>query len=122
MSATSLLFAQSLSHFNSASDESDDDHLAICIIILLISVLEARAMKIRHRNINCLYLRWQDLLPNPREGTPWQVLWAGQLFGPEFSAWRSSIECRGDLVTNWGVGGDNVLVLCYSNGFADYEI
>ena len=43
------------------------------------------------------------------------------LFGPGISAWWSSIECRGDLVTNWG-GGDDVLVLCYSNGFVDHEI
>ena len=31
------------------------------------------------------------------------------------------LSAGGALVTNWG-GGDDALVLCYSNGFADYDI
>ena len=107
MSATSLLFAQSLSHFNSASDESDDDHV-ICIIILLIGVLEACATKVHHCNINCLYLCQQDLLPNPCEGTSWQVLWAGQddcafimTMGFDVATFQNILQGQGRFAERW---------------------
>ena len=104
----SLLFAQSLDHFNRTDDNSDEDHLAICIIIILIGVLEARGTKIRRRNINRLYLRRQNLLPNPREGTPWQVLWAGQddrafitTMGFDVATFRNILKGQGRFAERW---------------------
>ena len=108
MSAMSLLFAQSLSHFNPASDDSDEDHLVIGIIILLIGVLEARAMKIRHCNIKHLYLHQKDLLLNSHEGTPWQILWAGQddhafimTMGFDVATFQNILQGRGQFAERW---------------------
>lgn len=73
--STALLFTDSL---KDANDVNDDDVLPVTLALIIISILKARATRVCRRNVNRLYLRRQDLLPNSRIGTPWEVLWSGQ--------------------------------------------
>lgn len=71
MTSYQSLFTDSLNHLNAIDD--DDEATSLCLVIFLLGIVEARATRVRRRNVNRLYLRRQDLLPNPRIGTPWQL-------------------------------------------------
>jgi hypothetical protein len=60
-------------------EDDDDDDLLIATVTVaacLIGFLEVNESIVRRRRSRRLYLTWPELLPNPRVGTPWQILWA----------------------------------------------
>jgi hypothetical protein len=62
-------------------DDDDDEDLFIVtatVAACLIGFLEVNESKVRRRRSRRLYLTRPELLPNPRVGTPWQILWASQ--------------------------------------------
>jgi hypothetical protein len=63
-------------------DEEEIDELRrqalLCAAIVGHGILESRRIKADHRRISQHYLTCPDLLPNPREGTPWQRLYASR--------------------------------------------
>jgi hypothetical protein len=58
------LFTESLNHLSIIDD--DDEALGLCLVIILFGIVEAHTTRVRRHNVNRLYLRRQDLLPNPR--------------------------------------------------------
>jgi hypothetical protein len=106
--SAALRFA-SLNHLND-DDNEDEDMFATVLVIILLHILEGRATRIQRRNANRLYLRRQDLLPNPRTGTPWQVLWSGQndrafitTMGFNVATFRHILEGPGHFADRWEV-------------------
>jgi hypothetical protein len=58
-------------------NKEDDKHLflqAALASVLFLGINDAHFMKIYCHNPNQLYLCCHDLLPNPRLGTPWQII------------------------------------------------
>jgi hypothetical protein len=59
-------------------EDEDDAVVAAFFLAVLASILSAREARNERRQPHRLYLRWGELLPNPRVGTPWQRLWDSQ--------------------------------------------
>ena len=100
------LFTESLNHLNIV--DNDDEALGLCLVIILFGIVTARATRVRRRNINRLYLRRQDLLPNPRIGTPWQVLYAARndrafitTMGFDVETFHHLLEGQGGFAERW---------------------
>jgi hypothetical protein len=62
-------------------EQDDDDELLMvgaAAATVIIGILENHHEKVRRRRPHRLYLTRPELLPNPRIGTPWQMLWNSQ--------------------------------------------
>jgi hypothetical protein len=70
------LFSSS-SDSDSSSSSEDDDVIAV-FGILALGVLEAEELRRQRRAVTRHYLTRPQLLPNPRIGTPWQILHLSQ--------------------------------------------
>ena len=76
-------------------EEEDDTAAAALFAIITTSILEAREARNEQRQRHRLYLCRQELIPDPRAGTPWQRLWESQND-------RAFITMMGfDVVTFW---------------------
>ncbi|KAG6915497.1 hypothetical protein DXG01_011199 [Tephrocybe rancida] len=68
--------------YNLIDNAEEEDELllmqAAVFLVILIGIEEVHQDRIRHCHHHRLYLRCAELLPNPRAGTPWQILWASQ--------------------------------------------
>ncbi|KAI0048880.1 hypothetical protein FA95DRAFT_1539072 [Auriscalpium vulgare] len=61
------------------SEDSEDDELAVIAAgVVVFGVLEADQRRRERRRLHRTYLTRPELLPNPRESTPWQVLYASR--------------------------------------------
>ena len=59
------------------SNDSNEEHVILAAFVLL-GAEEAMDLCRRRRNVTRHYLTRPQLIPNPRAGTPWQVLFASQ--------------------------------------------
>ena len=105
-SSPESLFTESLNHLNIIDD--NDETLALCLVIIHFGIVEAHRTCVRHRNVNQLYLHRQDLLPKPRIGTPWQVLYAARndrafitTMGFDVETFHHLLEGRGGFAEQW---------------------
>ncbi|KAI0045038.1 hypothetical protein FA95DRAFT_1589928 [Auriscalpium vulgare] len=61
------------------SEDSEDDELAVIAAgVVVFGALEADQRRRERRRLHRTYLTRPKLLPNPRESTPWQVLYASR--------------------------------------------
>jgi len=94
-------------------DEDDDYNAATaaCAAIVLDGILRVHQERIQQWNSHHLYLCWHNLLPNPRHGTPWQQLWAGQdnrafitTMGFDVATFRLILEGPRGFGARWEIG------------------
>ncbi|KAF5383062.1 hypothetical protein D9615_004821 [Tricholomella constricta] len=101
-----------LSPTNLLLSEAEDDEEALLLpavfLVVLAGIEGARQDRIDHRHRNRLYLRRNELLPNPRAGTPWQILWESQndrafitTMGFDVKTFRHILEGPGRFAQRW---------------------
>jgi hypothetical protein len=72
------LISSSSSDSGSSSSSEEDDIVIAVFGILALGVLEAEELRRQRRAVTRHYLTRPQLLPNPRAGTPWQILHLSQ--------------------------------------------
>ncbi len=90
-------------------DEPDEEFIPIVIVtILLAGILVARETRNNRRQLHRLYLCRNELLPNPREGTPWQQLWRSEsdrafitTMGFDVATFRLLLDGPGHFAERW---------------------
>ena len=60
------------------TDEEFEERVIACTGLIIYGLEEARRLRSERQCLRRLYLTRPDLLPNPRQGTPWQVLYESQ--------------------------------------------
>jgi len=60
------------------TDEEFEEHVITCTSLIIYGLEEAHRLCSERWCLRRLYLTHPDLLPNPRQGTPWQVLYESQ--------------------------------------------
>ena len=67
-----------MNHRLDSDDDSDEKELAALALLILIGAKEANERRLERRRQTRTYLCQPQLMPNPRAGTAWQVLYANQ--------------------------------------------
>lgn len=60
------------------TDEEFEEHIIACAGLIVYGLEEARRLRSERRFLRRLYLTRPNLLPNPHQSTPWQVLYESQ--------------------------------------------